>query len=50
MNGPGWWRKVARKNTKEKGRGEGEVDEDVEERRIRGQIVQEVAAQAPRIR
>ena len=32
------------RSTKEKGREEGEVDEDGEERRIRGQIVQEVVA------
>ena len=35
---------LPRRSTKEKGREEGEVDEDGEERRIRGQIVQEVVA------
>ena len=42
--GPAWlqWRTVAR--TTEKGKEEGEVDEDGDERRIRGQIVQEVVA------
>ena len=44
--GAAWlqWRKAARKETKEKGREEGDVDEDGEERRIRGQVVQEVVA------
>ena len=32
------------RSTKEKGREEGHVDEDGEERRIRGQVVQEVVA------
>ena len=32
------------RSTKEKGREEGDVDEDGEERRIRGQVVQEVVA------
>ena len=37
-------RRLPGRSTKEKGREEGEVDEDGEERRIRGQIVQELAA------
>ena len=36
--------RLAGRNTTEKGRAEGEVDEDSEERRIRSQIVQEVVA------
>ena len=36
--------RLAGRNTTEKGREEGEVDEDGEERRIRSQIVQEVVA------
>ena len=39
------WRKVARKeHTQEEGREKGAVDEDGEERRISGQIVQEAVA------